>query len=102
MPKVRIARTPSRVLVALTVLISSMAWAQNCTESGAPKGFGGSWWRSYAAWCSSCNGTPDANTISCKKGPNWGGRGQGPGGTRGNAAPPVMINNNAGQQQEQM
>ncbi|MGO9337078.1 MAG: tetratricopeptide repeat protein [Terriglobales bacterium] len=104
MPEIRIARSASRVVVALTVLVSSMAWAQNCTESGAPKGFGGSWWRSYAAWCSSCNGTPDVNTNSCHRGPNWKGQGQGqgPGGTRVNAAPPVMINNNAGQQQEQM
>jgi tetratricopeptide (TPR) repeat protein len=102
MPGIRIAKSVSRVLVALTVLISSSAWAQNCTDSGAPKGFGGSWWRSYAAWCSSCNGTPDVNTNSCHKGPNWKGQGQGqrPGGTRVNAPPPVLINNDAGQQQQ--
>jgi len=72
--------------VLATLLWSPAAKAQNC--SSPPTGFGGSWWREYAAWCTACGGTPDVNTTSCTPGPNWGGRGGGGPGASSPSAPP--------------
>lgn len=59
------------ILVGVAGLaVSSPMAAQNCTS--APTGYGSLWWQEYAAWCSACGGTPNANTTSCTPGPNWG------------------------------
>jgi hypothetical protein len=96
MPGIRFARTAPRVLVVLIALISSAAWGQNC--SSPPTGFGGSWWRAYAAWCSACGGTPNSSNLSCTPGPNWGGRG---GAGRSVNAPAPTLNNDAAVQQQE-
>lgn len=58
------------MIFGLAVMSSSALSAQNC--SSPPRGFGSSWWRAYAAWCTSCCGTPNAAKMSCNPGPNWG------------------------------
>jgi len=94
MPRIGIGKTARWAFTVLLAMIPLSAWAQNC--NAPPQGFGGTWWQSYAKWCTECGGTPDANTISCKKGSNWGHPGGAP---RGNAPAPVM-NNNVGVQQQ--
>lgn len=57
------------------LLFSSIAYPVDCNTP--PTGFGGSWWRAYAAWCSACGGIPNSGNTSCSPGANWGGQGSG-------------------------
>jgi hypothetical protein len=58
-------------LLAVVVVCSSAALAQNC--SSAPNNGWGSNYPSYAAWCSACGGIPsNSGGVSCTPGPNWG------------------------------
>ncbi|MBI3299431.1 MAG: hypothetical protein HYZ75_14790 [Elusimicrobia bacterium] len=43
-----------RALLVVALLPSSVF--ANCSPSGAPQGYGPSWWRSYKAWCRGCGG----------------------------------------------
>ena len=58
------------VVGLMAVLSSIPALAQNC--SNPPHGFGSAWWQSYAKWCTDCCGKPDAASLSCNPGTNWG------------------------------
>lgn len=92
----------SYVVILPAVLVLSLTAplaAQNC--SSPPSGYGSSWWRAYAAWCSSCCGTPDASTTSCNRGPNWGCKGSSDGSASSSSSSPPAYDYEAERQRRE-
>jgi len=72
----RVGRTsPLPWLLFLLFLIPGRAEGLDCNSP--PRGFGGSWARSYESWCRQCGGRYNSSNQSCTPGPNWGGGSQG-------------------------